>query len=497
MNSRKDENTYYNILKRISSFGGVQIFNVLINLVRGKFVALFLGAEGMGIASLFTSSTNTLQQLCGLGLNLAIVKDVSADKEKSDTIPHTLAIAIRLIFITAALGACCCLFLSPLLSLWTFGNYDYTLSFIFLSAGVALTMGSAGYLSLLQGMGEVKRLSKASVVGGLTGLLGGIPLYYFFGFKGIVPAIVLLALAMFIFYYFSFRKSVDVDPVKFSWNIHKPKVKKLISLGLILMTASLVGTLVNYLINVFVRSTGSVEDVGLFQAANSITNQYIGLIFSALALDYFPRLSAIASDKGKMCEVINRQAEIVILIATPLVLLLIFTTPWIIELLLTREFLLVTPLMRWLGLGVFIQAITFPLGYLFIVKDNKKVYFWVEIVISHILWIIFSISFYYMFSLIGLGISLVARGIVDFFLYYPLCRKLYFFKYTAKCATIIAVCVFLCVAGFITSFCPPVIFYSILPVIIIASSIFAFTKIRKGLKADSLKKSDSNPVEGV
>lgn len=77
-NLHRSENSYRNVMKRISAFGGIQIFNIFINLVRGKFVAMFLGPEGMGINSMFVSSTGALQQLGGLGLNLAFVKEVSA-----------------------------------------------------------------------------------------------------------------------------------------------------------------------------------------------------------------------------------------------------------------------------------------------------------------------------------------------------------------------------------------------------------------------------------
>ena len=53
MNEEKNsENGYRSILKGTSIFGGVQIFQILINLIRGKFVAMFLGPAGMGAASL-------------------------------------------------------------------------------------------------------------------------------------------------------------------------------------------------------------------------------------------------------------------------------------------------------------------------------------------------------------------------------------------------------------------------------------------------------------
>ncbi len=87
MTGVKEENSYSSILRRLSAFGGVQIFNILIGLLRGKFVALLLGPSGMGISALYTSSIAPLQQLCSLGLNLAVVKEVAANKDNPTALP--------------------------------------------------------------------------------------------------------------------------------------------------------------------------------------------------------------------------------------------------------------------------------------------------------------------------------------------------------------------------------------------------------------------------
>lgn len=452
MGDYRKENSYGNILKRLSAFGGVQIFNILIALVRGKFVVLFLGPEGMGISALLTSSTNTVQQFSSLGLNLAIVKETAAGQEDEGKFKHLLAVAVHLILLTSLLGAAVCAFASPFLSKLTFGNYDHTLSFILLAMAVALSTGGAGYLALLQGTGQVKRLTKASLVGGLTGLFCGVPLYWLFGINGIVPAMIILALAMFLFYRLSFAKYVSTEKIKFAWDIHKPLVRKLISLGLILMIGTLVGTAVNYAINIFIRSVGSAADVGLFQAANSLTNQYTGVIFSALALDYFPRLSAIATDREKLKTVVSRQIEIVVLIVTPLVVALILTAPWIIRILLTDDFMEILPMMRWMGVGILFQAIAFPLGYIYIATEDKKLYFIMEVVWSNLLWVICSIGFYYWFSLVGLGISLVVRGAIDLILNYIVIRWRYGYRLSWSEGWIIIFCLIMAGGVFLLSF---------------------------------------------
>lgn len=481
-----DQNSYKNIMKRISAFGGVQIFGILINLVRGKFVALLLGPEGMGLSSILTSSTTTVQQLGSLGLNLALVKEVAAGKESREQLPAILAVGIRLIYFTAILSCLLCLLLSPLLSFWSFGNYDYTLGFGVLSAGVGLSVAGTGYLALLQGLGEVKRLAWASVVGGISGLVFGIPLYYYLGLNGIVPALLIFSLIIFVFYFISFRRSVTFDKVKLQWKERRPLVKKLISLGVVLMIGSLVGTLTNYIINIFIRAYGSLDNVGLFQAANSLTNQYVGIVFSALALDYFPRLSAVAKDHPKMNEVVNRQLEIVILLVTPLILILFLATPLVIEILLSEEFLVVIPLMRWLAYGVLLQAVSFPLGYMFVACDNKKVYVWVEVVTTNILWIVCSVVFYYYFDLIGLGISLVVRTIIDLFIVFIVTGRSYGFRVSGRVGGILAVCLILGTAGFISSFLPPEHYVYIITGIILLSAGFSLLQFRKGISRKSI-----------
>ena len=52
---------YGHVLKYTSLFGGVQGLIILIGLVRNKFMALLLGAGGMGLNALLVSVQNFSQ----------------------------------------------------------------------------------------------------------------------------------------------------------------------------------------------------------------------------------------------------------------------------------------------------------------------------------------------------------------------------------------------------------------------------------------------------
>ncbi len=66
--SEKEGNSYQHILKYTSIFGSVQGLNILVSLVRNKFVALILGPSGMGLISLFNDTVNFVSQSTTIGI---------------------------------------------------------------------------------------------------------------------------------------------------------------------------------------------------------------------------------------------------------------------------------------------------------------------------------------------------------------------------------------------------------------------------------------------
>lgn len=430
------ENSFRNILKGTSIFGGVQVFNILISAIRLKFVAVILGPAGMGMAGLFNSVSLTIQQFASLGLNLSIVKEIGASKENEQQLSHVMAAVRPLAIATALIGALICLLFPGILSVITFGNSNHTDAFLILSAAVFFSIIGAAMMSVLQGLHEVKRLSKASLIGSSVGLLVGVPLYWLWGTGGIVPAMVVLALATCLWYYISLKKSLTTSPSAWNKDVHLPILKRILVMGLILMSNDLFKNLVNYLIFIHLRRTGGMDEVGFYQSCNTMTSQYSAIVFTAMAMDYLPRLSSAANDNKKLGMVVNRQIEVVGFIVAPIVCAVIFLAPWVIQILQTEAFMIATPLLRMLALAVAVRGIMYPLGYIVFAKDNRRLFFWMESVGANILTLTLTCLGYHYFGLIGLGIAAIADCMICLTVYIIVNNLLYGYRLSSRASLI-------------------------------------------------------------
>ena len=403
-----DTSSYRSIFKATSLFGGVQIWKIIITIVQTKFVAMILGPSGMGIKGLYTSATSLIQSITAMGLSNSAVRDVSQANGTGDIkrVSYIVAVLRKLVWITGLLGMVTVIFLSPVLSKTTFEDYTYTVPFIILSVTLLLTQLTAGQNVILQGTRQLKYLAKAGIIGSLISLVITVPFYYLWGVKGIVPTMVLESLSIFILAWF-FARKVKFETVKVTMRDSLREGRGMMSLGLVMTYNSMLVFGCSYVIRVFITRQGGLADVGLYNAGFAVVNTYVGLVFSAMTTDYYPRLAAVNKDNEKSSQIVNQQTEIALLILLPMLLLFLIIAPWAVIALYSERFLPITGFMKWAVLGIIFKAISWSISYLIVAKGDKKI-FAINETVANINTLIMSIVGYYLWGLTGLGVAYLA-----------------------------------------------------------------------------------------
>lgn len=440
------------MFRSTSLFGGVQVFNILITIVRGKLVSVLLGTTGMGMNGLFMSTVNMIKNFTSLGIPESAVKDIAAAEGAGDRTRITRVISVfeHWIWFTALLGVLVTLALAHYLSLWTFGNTEHRLSFMILSVVFVFTALAGGTYTLLRGLRRLRHLALANVLGGVLGLIVSLPFFYFYGTDGVVPAIVANAAAAYLLSLY-FKKKLDISRVAVPAKAVVREGVGMAQLGIVLSFTSFLTAGVAFVVNAYITRTGSFADVGLYNAGVTITTGYVGIVFTAMITDYFPRLTACIHDEVVWKQTVVQQAELVLLILTPILVLFITTAPLILRVLLTSEFLPVISYFNWAVPGIFLQGIIWALGVIIVAKGDMKLKFYSEIT-GQAVQLVATIAGYAYWGLQGLGIGLFASNVFGFVMMAMIARSRYKFSLSwdfVKLSFFLATC---CVAACVGSF---------------------------------------------
>lgn len=489
MSENKD--SYKQIFKATSIFGGVQVFNIFIAILRSKIIAIFLGPIGMGLVSIFTSSIALITGLTNFGLGTSAVKNVAAAAGSGDQkkLSEIVAVFRRLVWITGVTGLIFTIIIAPWLSEIAFGNKKYTIDFILISVTLLLTQINAGQNVILQGIRKIQYMAKASMLGALAGLLISYPLYYFYRQQGILPAIILTSVSTLLLSWY-YANKVKIPKVKVEKTIFKIEGRQMLKMGFLISMSNLITIGSAYIVRIFISNNGGLVDVGLFTAGFAIIGTYAGMVFTAMGTDYYPRLAIAAHDNLKCKQEINQQAEIALLILSPFLVILLVFVKWGIILLYSKEFLGVVNMIHWATLGIFFQALSWSIAYVFLAKSASKVYFWNEL-ITTIYMLALNILGYYFFGLSGLGISFFAGYFFYFIQMFTVSKRLYGFSLDKNTVRIFLVQFLVA----ITSFCCVQLLsnslaYSIGGILIIFSSLYSWKELNKriNLKQIVIKK---------
>lgn len=474
------KSSYRQIMKATSIFGGVQFFSIIVAIVKSKFIAVLLGPAGMGIAGLLTSTTGLINGITNFGLGTSAVKDVAAANATNNEtrIATIVSVLQRWVWITGVLGALVTLILAQWLSLLTFGNSDFTVAFMWLAVTLLFQQLTTGQMVVLQGLRKLNYLAKANILGSIIGLIISVPLYYYFGIRGIVPALIASsATSMLLAWYFA--RKVPVKSIKVNWLQAVQEGREMLRMGFIISLTGLITLGVGYIMRIYINHQGGIADVGLYNAGFAIINTYVGLVFTAMGTDYFPRLSGLANDIQKTNQAINQQAEIAILILAPILIAFLVYINWVIILFYSSKFIGVSGLIHWAVLGIFFKAVTWSIGFILLAKGASKHFFLNELV-GNIYMLVFNILCYKVWGLDGLGFSFLIGYMLYMFQIFLVAKVKYLFEFDSSFYKVFGIQLILGVITFVVvKVTSPPFKYAIGTFLILLSTIYSLKELDK------------------
>jgi O-antigen/teichoic acid export membrane protein len=474
-------NSYRSIFKATGVFGVMQILRQVISIVSSKFAAIYLGPIGIGIISLLTNAINVITAVTNFEFLKIATREVALHYDENDrsNLSKTINILQKMAIFIGLLGGIIVILFSKSLSYFTFGNYDRQHWFLLLSIYLFLTSFSNARIAILQGINNIKIVALSNVLITLFTSIGTIIIYYLYRIEGIIWVLLYTSVIQFIVTIFFTRKfSFSIVPIRFTefYTSSNPIFK----LGFFLSLNLIFGEICNFIIKLYLNQTLSgLHVLGYFQVSIVILVNYLGLVFNAMAYDFYPKLTAVSNDNSKVRDLVNNQIEIALIIVTPAIIFLYLSSPFLIELLYSHEFVNSFLILKFALFSVIIKAIILPIAYIVLAKGNKKQYFKQEL-FSDFINLTLTIGLYHFFGLEGIGVAFIINYLVYTFFVYSVVHKEYNFYFLKSCLQLIKNNLFIGVLAVLSIFITnPYIKNPILILLLMISLFYSYKELNK------------------
>lgn len=390
------------VLKAMGIFTGVQAVNILCSIVRTKFAALLLGPEGVGLLGLYNTTIDMMKSLSELGLRTSTIPAVASSK--------TLAAAARICYVVrrwywvlGVVGSVVTALLSPLLSRLTFGDTSHTWAFAALSVSVFFASVAAAELSVLQGFGKMKQLAKASVAGSVAGLVISVALFYLLGIKSVVPVILAYTIVAAVAALALRERVGSPDPVPDAAATFREGLS-FVKLGIYMAASFFIALAASYAVKTWLNYHHGTEAVGVFESGYMLANRYIGLVFAAIGMEYFPRLSRVSDSRRRISLFVGHEASIAAIVILPVAALFMALDDVVIMMLYDSQFLGSAQFITAALVSTPFRALSWCMVFVMWVKGDGKLYLITD-TLSALLSVALFIGGYRLGGFLGMGIG--------------------------------------------------------------------------------------------
>ena len=298
------------------------------------------------------------------------------------------------------------------------------------------------------GMRRLVDLGKSQVAGAFFGMLASVALVYFLRERGIALYLVVSA-AMAVFFSYWYARKIQIPRVKMRFGEIWYESRGLLTLGFAFLLQNLVLGLGAYLSRVFIINQLGLSAVGLYTAAWTLSNYYVGMVLKAMSADFYPRLTGAANDHPTMNRLVNEQIEMGLLIAIPGVLAVLALAPLALTVLYSGAFASAAEIIRWQVLGVVMQVVGWPIGTVLLAKAKGKLYVITEIISASVGLLSLFVAMR-LWKLEGIGISAALTGLVMVIYFWIIGRRLSGFIFSKNCLRVLTLSMLAVAVGFLS-----------------------------------------------
>ncbi|PTM10088.1 MAG: O-antigen translocase [Bacteroidetes bacterium] len=399
--------------KEIKLHSATVITKIVSGFLTTKFIAIFIGAEGLALIGNLRNFLTAVQSFATVGLYNGCVKFISEFKNDVNKLSKTLSTVYYIGFCAMFLICLLCYFNAEAINDLIFSkryNYGYVIRVLAVALPFyALNMFS---FSIMNGFAKYKFLMILNIIGQIMGLCVTLVLIWQDNIDGalisvvISPSLIFLITIVGIINRRNFLTQIKVSNIDFTL------LSKLSPFALMSVVTGIALPLVMIGIRNYIIAVEGMEAAGFWEAMNRISVYYLMFVNSIMTLYFLPRFQEIDDKKEFRKEIFDFYKTMIPVFSVGLIVIYLLRT-FIISIFLTDEFIRVEELFGWQLLGDLVKVLAIVIAYQFIAKKM-----FVHFIITELfLVVMLYISSVYFVDLYGVKGANIAH-FVSYLMYY-------------------------------------------------------------------------------
>lgn len=306
------------------------------------------------------------------------------------------------------------LLFSKKISIWVMGDGEYSIVFTVLGLTIVFSSLNALFLSILNGMREIKKWALANIAQSLWTLIITSLATVFFGVFGALFSIIIAQAAIFLII---LRLAKDEKIMTKFAGLPKPDfgiISKLLKFSFMALVSALSLPIALILVrNEIISELGEVK-AGLWQASWYVSSMFFTILTSVIGVYYLPRLSQVESKK-EIRQEITQGLTFLVPIAIVCAFVLYLSKDFILFFLFAAEFHAARELFLWQLMGDVVKVAAWLFAHIMLAKAMIKAYVLSEVFVNSF-FVVLSIALIGQFGLIGVSYSALITFCIYFFM---------------------------------------------------------------------------------
>jgi len=389
------------------------ITKIVAGFLTTKFIAIFIGAEGMALIGNLRSFLTSIQSFSSVGLYNGVVKYINQYKTDAVKLSKTLSTAYYLGFLATTLMCFLSYYNARLINDFLFSD-QYNFIYIIKIMALALPFYSLNLFSfsIMNGFSKFSFLMIINIIGQIMGLSVTLLLIWQNHIDGALISVVIAPSLMFLITLVgvlnrkNFTSMIKVSNIDVKW------IRKFTPFTLMAVISGIAFPIVIIAIRNYIISVEGLKDAGYWEAMNRISSYYLMFVNSIMVLYFLPRFAEIDSKKEFRDEIFDFYKTIIPVFGLGLVAIYLLR-PFIVAIFLTDEFVMVEELFGWQLLGDFVKVLSVVIAYQFIAKKM----FWHFIITETFLLLMTYFTSVYLIDIYGVKGANMAH-FISYGLYY-------------------------------------------------------------------------------